>query len=67
MQSSILNHFSVKCLSFVINIIKLLGGLYLISIHLFLILISRLVPLIPKTVRTLKYFYPAAGHVITAI
>ena len=31
---------------------------------LFLILISKLVPLIPETVRT-KYVYPAAGHVIT--
>ena len=60
-----LNHFSVKCHSFVINIIILLGGLYLISIHLFLILISRLAPLIPKTVRTLNYFNSAAGHVIT--
>ena len=54
----------VKYQSFVINIIKLLGALYLISINMFLILISKLVPLAPETART-KYVYPAAGHVIT--
>ena len=44
----------VKYLSFVINIINLLGALYLISIKLFLILISKLVHLTPETVRTLN-------------
>ena len=46
--------------SFVINIINLLGALlgalYLISLKLFLILISKLVPLTPETVRTLNMF-----------
>ena len=44
----------VKYQSFVINIINLLGALYLISINLFLILISKLVPLTPKPARTLN-------------
>ena len=43
----------VKYLSFVVNIINLLGVLYLIiSIKLFLTLLSKLVPLTPETVRT---------------
>ena len=40
--------------SFVINIINLLGALYLISIKLCLILISKFVPLTPETVRILN-------------
>ena len=55
----------VKYQSFVINILNLLGALYLMSIKLFLILISKLVPLTPETVRTLNYVYPAACHIIT--
>ena len=51
----------MKYQSFVINIINLLGVLFLISITLFLTLISKLVPLTPKTARFFKYFYPAAG------
>ena len=54
----------VKYQSFVINIINLLGALYLISVKLFLILISELVPLTPDT-KDSKYVYPVAGHVIT--
>ena len=46
----------VKHQSFVIHIISLLGGLCLFSINLFLVLISKLVPLTPET---------AVGHVIT--
>ena len=48
----------MKYQSFAINIINLLGALYLISIKSFLILISKLVP-------DSKYVYPAAGYVIT--
>ena len=44
--------------------INILGALYLISINLFLILISKLVPLTPETARILNV-YPPAGHVIT--
>ena len=46
----------VKYQSFVTNIINLLGTLYLISIKLFLVLISKLVPLTPDPVRTLNIF-----------
>ena len=46
----------MKCQSFVINIINLLGALYLISIILFLILISKLVTLTPETARTINMF-----------
>ena len=46
----------MKYQSFVINIINLLGALYLISINLFLILISKLVTLTPETARTLNMF-----------
>ena len=42
----------VKCQSFVINIVNLIGALYLISIKMSLILISKLVPLTPEIVRT---------------
>ena len=42
----------MKYRSFVINIISLLGPLYLISIKLFLILIPKLVALTPETIRT---------------
>ena len=56
-QSSVPNYFKdLKYQSFAINIINLLGALYFISINLFLILISKLVPLTPKTVRTLNMF-----------
>ena len=46
----------MKYRSFVINIINLLGALYLISINLFLILISKLVTLTPETALTLNMF-----------
>ena len=46
----------MKYQSFVINIMNLLGALYLISINLFLILISKLVPLNPENARTLNMF-----------
>ena len=46
----------MKYQSFDINIINLLGALYLISINLFLILISKLVTLTPETARTLNMF-----------
>ena len=46
----------MKYQSFVINIINLLGALYLISINLFLIFISKLVTLTPETARTLNMF-----------
>ena len=46
----------MKYQSFVINIINLLGALYLISINMFLILISKLVTLTPETARTLNMF-----------
>ena len=48
------------------SIINLLKALYLISINLLLILISKFVPLPPETVRTLNMFiWLGAGHVIT--
>ena len=47
---------TVKYQSFVINIINLLGALYLISINLFLILISKLVPLTLELARILNMF-----------
>ena len=52
----------VKYQLFVINIINLLGALYLISINLLLVLISKLVPLTPETARILNM---CTGHVIT--
>ena len=50
---------------FVINIINLLGALYLISINLFLILISKLVTLTPETAKTVSILTSAASQVIT--
>ena len=47
---------TLKYQSFVMNIINLLGALYLISINLFLILISKLVPLTLELARTLNMF-----------
>ena len=52
-QSSIPNYFKNYE---VINIINPLGALYLISINLFLILISKLVTLTSVTARTLNMF-----------
>ena len=43
----------MKYQSFVINIIYLFGELYLISINLFLIFISKLVLLTPETATTI--------------
>ena len=56
-QSAVPNYFK-NCEVPIIcyNIINLLGALYLISIKLFLILISKFVPLTPATVRTLNMF-----------
>ena len=56
----------VKYKSFVINIINLLGALYLISIKSFLILISKLVPLTPETARTLNMFIQLRVMVLRA-
>ena len=53
--------------SFVINIINLLGALYLISINLFLILISKLVTLTPETARTLNMFIRLRVMLLRAI
>ena len=55
-QSAVIISKIVKYQPFVINIINLLGALFLISIKLFLILIAKLVPLPPETVRTLNMF-----------
>ena len=55
-QSYLIISRILKYQSFVMNIINLLGALYLISIKLFLILISKLVPMTPETVRTLNMF-----------
>ena len=68
-QSSIPNYFSrtVKYQSFVINIISLLGALYLISINLFLILISKLVPLTLELARTLNMFIQLQVMLLRAI
>ena len=57
----------VKYQAFVINIINLLGALYLISINLFLILISKLVPLTPATARTLNVFIQLRVMLLRAI
>ena len=54
----------MKYQPFVINIINLLEALYLISIKLFLILISKLVPL-TQNCKDSKYVYLAAVNVIT--
>ena len=57
----------MKYQSFVINIINLLGALYLISINLFLILISKLVTLTPETARTLNMFIRLRVMLLRAI
>ena len=57
----------MKYQSFVINIINLLGALYLISINLFLILISKLVTLTPETARTLNMFIRLGVMLLRAI
>ena len=58
---------TVKYQSFVINIINLLGALYLISINLFLILISKLVPLTLELARTLNIFIRLQVKLLRAI
>ena len=58
---------TVKYQSFVINIINLLGALYLISINLFLILISKLVPLTLELARTLNMFIQLQVMLLRAI
>ena len=63
-QSPIPNYSRiVKYQSLVINIINLLGALYVISIKLFLVLISKLVPL----VRTLNMFIRLRVMLLRAI
>ena len=57
----------MKYQSFVINIINLLGALYLISINLFLILISKLVPLTLELARTLDMFIRLQVMLLRAI
>ena len=67
-QSSIPNYLKImKYQSIVINIINLLGALYLISINLFLILISKLVTLTLETARTLNMFIRLRGMLLRAI
>ena len=56
-QSYLIISRIVKYQSFVINVINLLGALYLISLKLFLFLISKFVPLTPETVRTLNMLF----------
>ena len=58
---------TVKYQSFVINIINQLGALYLISINLFLILISKLVPLTLELARTLNMFIRLQVMLLRAI
>ena len=58
---------TVKYQSLVINIINLLGALYLISINLFLILISKLVPLTLELARTLNMFIRLQVMLLRAI
>ena len=58
---------TVKYQSFVINIINLLGALYLISINLFLILISKLVPLTLELARNLNMFIRLQVMLLRAI
>ena len=57
----------MKYQSFVINIINLLGVLYVISINLFLILISKLITLTPQTARTLNMFIRLQVMLLRAI
>ena len=68
-QSSIPNYLkkTVKYQSFVINIINILGALYLISINLFLILISKLEPLTLELARTLNMFIQLQVMLLRAI
>ena len=68
-QSSIPNYFKNYEVyqSVVINIINLLGALYLLSINLFLILISKLVTLTPETARTLNVFIRLRVMLLRAI
>ena len=67
-QSSILIILRImKYQLFVINIINLLGALYLISINLFLILISKLVTLTPETAKTLNMFFRLRVMLLRAI
>ena len=56
-------HSFVTC----INIINLLGALYLILINLFLTLISKLVTLTPETARTLNMFIRLRVMLLRAI
>ena len=63
-QSSIPNYFK-NCE--IPNIINLLGALFLISINLFLILISKLVTLIPELERTLNMFIRLQVMLLLAI
>ena len=58
---------TVKYQSFVINIINLLGARYLTSIKLFLILISKLVPLTLELARTLNMFIRLQVMLLRAI
>ena len=58
---------TVKYQSFVINIINLFGALFLISINLFLILISKLVPLTLELARTLNMFIRLQVMLLRAI
>ena len=67
-QSSIPNCFkNCEYQSFVMNIINLLGALYLISINLFLTLISKLVPLTLELARTLNMFIRLQVMLLRAI
>ena len=68
-QSSIPNYFKncevpIICYKYIIN---LLGALYLISINLFLILISKLVPLTLELARTLNIFIRLQVMLLRAI
>ena len=58
---------TVQYQSFVINIINLSGALYLISINLFLILISKLIPLTLDLARTLNMFIRLQVMLLRAI
>ena len=58
---------TVKYQSFVINITSLLRALYLISLNLFLILTSKLVPLILELARTLNMFIRLQVMLLRAI
>ena len=67
-QASIPNHLRImKYQSFVINIKNLFGALYLISINLFLILISKLVTLTHETARTLNRYIRLRVMLLRAI